>query len=75
MAVPWKREGWVDVGCESETCSTSGAVDGIEAVVPKQRMTRRVAGQGVYPYLLRNLCIEWVGQVWSMDITYIPLRR
>lgn len=28
-----------------------------------------------YPYLLRNLKIERVNQVWAMDITYIPMAR
>lgn len=28
-----------------------------------------------YPYLLRNLKIEKVNQVWAMDITYIPMRK
>ena len=29
----------------------------------------------VYPYLLRGLEITSVNQVWSTDITYIPLRQ
>ena len=29
----------------------------------------------IYPYLLRGLCIERANQVWSTDITYIPMRR
>lgn len=29
----------------------------------------------VYPYLLRNLTINKVNQVWSTDITYIPMPR
>ena len=33
----------------------------------------RGAGHKVYPYLLRNVAIERVDQVWSSDITYIPL--
>ena len=31
------------------------------------------AGHKVYPYLLRNVAIERVNQVWSTDITYIPM--
>ena len=27
----------------------------------------------MYPYLLRDVAIERVNQVWSTDITYIPL--
>src|SRR5690606_5935869 len=29
----------------------------------------------VYPYLLRELTIERVNQVWMVDITYIPMHR
>lgn len=31
------------------------------------------SGTQVYPYLLRNVAIERVNQVWSTDITYIRL--
>jgi putative transposase len=33
----------------------------------------RGVGHKVYPYLLRNVTIERVNQVWSTDITYIPM--
>ena len=46
---------------------------GLEAVYPKPRLSLRGAGHKVYPYLLRNVAIERVNQVWSTDITYIPL--
>ncbi len=46
---------------------------GIEAVYPKRSTTRRAAGHKVYPYLLRNVEIVRVDQVWSSDITYVPL--
>jgi putative transposase len=47
---------------------------GIEAVHPKPRLSVGGKGHKVYPYLLRNVSIERVNQVWSTDITYIPLR-
>jgi putative transposase len=47
---------------------------GLEAVYPKPRTTRRAPDHKVYPYLLRNLAITRPDQVWSTDITYIPLR-
>src|SRR6266567_3885175 len=31
------------------------------------------AGHRIYPYLLRNVSIERPDQVWSTDITYVPL--
>jgi putative transposase len=48
-------------------------VMGIEAIYPKPHLSR--VGEQVqrYPYLLRNVSIERVNQVWSTDITYIRL--
>lgn len=48
---------------------------GIEAIYPKRRTTRRAAGHKVYPYLLRNVAITRPDQVWSTDITYVPMRH
>lgn len=47
-------------------------VMGLEAIHPKPKLS---AGRGhkVYPYLLRGVPIDRVGQVWSADITYLPL--
>src|SRR5271168_4595319 len=45
----------------------------LEAVYPKPRLSAGGAGHKVYPYLLRNVPIERVNQVWSTDITYIPM--
>ena len=46
---------------------------GLEAVYPKPRLSVGGAGHKVYPYLLRDVAIERVNQVWSTDITYIPM--
>jgi putative transposase len=46
---------------------------GLEAVYPKPRLSVSGAGHKVYPYLLRNVAIERADQVWSTDITYIPM--
>lgn len=48
---------------------------GIEAVGPKRRTTKPSPGHKIYPYLLRNVEILRPDQVWSTDITYIPLRH
>jgi putative transposase len=45
---------------------------GIEAIYPKPRLSAG-GGHKVYPYLLRNVAIERPDQVWSTDITYVPL--
>jgi putative transposase len=46
---------------------------GLEAVGPKPRTTRRAKEHKIYPYLLRNVEVTRPDQVWSTDITYIPL--
>ena len=48
---------------------------GITAIYPKRRTTWPAAGHKIYPYLLRNVAIERPNQVWSTDITYVPLRH
>lgn len=46
---------------------------GIEAIYPKQQTTKQNKRHAVYPYLLRNMAISHPNQVWSADITYIPM--
>ena len=46
---------------------------GLEAVHPKPRLSLPTPGHRVYPYLLRNVVVERPNQVWSTDITYIPM--
>jgi putative transposase len=46
---------------------------GLEAIYPKPNLSRAGTGHKVFPYLLRNVAIARVDQVWSTDITYIPL--
>ena len=46
---------------------------GLQALYPKRRTTVAAPEQQVYPYLLRGLAIERPNQVWSIDITYVPL--
>jgi len=48
---------------------------GLEAVYPKRRTTQAAAGHKIYPYLLRNVEILRPDQVWSTDITYVPMRH
>src|SRR6266853_1415864 len=47
---------------------------GIEALYPKPNLSRPAPGHEIYPYLLRGVSIERPNQVWSTDITYIPMR-
>jgi putative transposase len=46
---------------------------GLVAIYPKPKLSVAAAGHRLYPYLLRNVRIERVNQVWSTDITYVPL--
>jgi putative transposase len=45
------------------------------AIYPRPRTTLRNQEHSVYPYLLRGVEIERVNQVWSTDITYIPMEQ
>lgn len=46
---------------------------GIRAVYPKRSLSIADSSHRKYPYLLRDLNITHVNQVWSTDITYIRL--
>lgn len=47
----------------------------LRAVVPRPRTSQPGAGHKIYPYLLRGVNIMRPNQVWSTDITYVPMRR
>jgi putative transposase len=46
---------------------------GLEAIYPKPRLSRPGEGHRIYPYLLRGVKVERPDQVWSADITYVPM--
>jgi putative transposase len=46
---------------------------GLEAIYPKPRLSQPGKEARIYPYLLRNVEILRPNQVWSTDITYVPL--
>ena len=48
---------------------------GLEAIYPKPRLSAPGPGHKVFPYLLRGVTIDRVDQVWSADITYVPLAK
>ena len=48
---------------------------GIYAVYPKPNLSKRNLQHKIYPYLLRNLEINHVNQVWSIDLTYIRMGK
>ena len=47
----------------------------IRALFPGPNLSRRYHAQYVRPYLLRNLVIDHVDQVWGIDITYLPFKK
>lgn len=46
---------------------------GLVALYPKPKLSAGRAGHRIYPYLLRDVRLERPDQVWSTDITYVPL--
>jgi putative transposase len=48
-------------------------VMGLEAIYPKPRLSAAGRGHKVFPYLLRDVAVGRPDQVWSADITYVPL--
>lgn len=46
---------------------------GIYAVYPKPNLSKRNFKEAIVPYLLRNYNVSFPNQVWSIDITYIPM--
>ena len=48
---------------------------GLESLAPKPGTSKPAPEHPVYPYLLRNLTIDRINQVFAADITYIPMAR
>ena len=46
---------------------------GLEAIYPKPKLSLAGRGHRVFPYLLRDVAVVRPDQVWSTDITYVPL--
>jgi putative transposase len=47
----------------------------IEAIYRRPNMSKPAPEHKIYPYLLRGLTVDRPDQVWSMDITYIPMAK
>jgi putative transposase len=51
------------------------ALMGLEPLFPRPRTTTAASGTRVYPYLLRDRELTHPDEVWSSDITYVPMRH
>jgi putative transposase len=51
------------------------ALMGLEALHPRPRTTTAAPDARAYPYLLRDRQLTHVDEVWSSDITYVPMRH
>ena len=51
------------------------ATMGLEGLHPKPRTSNPAAGAKAYPYLLRDRVLTRPDEVWSSDITYVPMRH
>lgn len=47
----------------------------IDPIYPKMNLSKCQQKAAVVPYLLRNAVIKRPNQAWSIDITYIPIKR
>ncbi len=70
----WLRE---DLGEQVNRKRVPGLlrVMGLEAIYPKPRLSVPGQGHRIYPYLLRGVEVTRADQVWSADITYLPMAK
>jgi len=48
---------------------------GLQAIVPGPHTSRPHPEHRIYPYLLRDLEVTQIDQVWCSDVTYVPMNR
>jgi len=72
MSIKLREEG-LDVG--RELARHLMLKMGLEACYPKPKLSIPNHEHKIYPYLLRGVDIIRCNQVWSTDITYIPMRN
>ena len=48
---------------------------GLEAIYRHPNTSKPAPGNRIYPYLLKGLEVNRVNQVWSADITYLPMAK
>jgi putative transposase len=72
MTASLRRQGYVVNGKRVRRLMR---VMGLQAIYPKPKTTVSAKDHTVYPYLLRGLTITKPNEVWSADITYVPMRH
>jgi putative transposase len=75
LKTPWygRRRMGKALGIDDDRAGRLMRRMGLEAIYPKPRLSRGAPGHRIYPYLLRNVKIVRPDQVWSSDITYVPM--
>ncbi len=63
-------EGWV---VNRKRAGRLMALMGLEAMCPKPGLSKPNHAHAIYPYLLKDIEITRPNQVWSSDITFVPL--
>ena len=63
------------ITCGRRHTGTLMRLMGLEAICPKKNTSKPHPDHPIYPYLLRGVEITRSNQVWSMDITYIKLKK
>jgi putative transposase len=65
----------VQLGVNRKRIQRLMRIMGLEAIYPKPRLSQPDSGHRIYPYLLRNVKMVRPDQVWSSDITYVPMAQ
>jgi putative transposase len=75
LKTPWygRRRMGKALGIDDDRAGRLMRRMGLEAIYPKPRLSRPGSGHRIYPYLLRDVKIVRPDQVWSSDITYVPM--
>lgn len=47
----------------------------IYVIYPRENLSKRNFKESIVPYLLRNYTVNFPNQVWSIDTTYIPMKK